>query len=77
MGQPEAGDEWENRRFCLLGGQYGTPPAAHDYIKSGLTPAVDLLADDNPEFVCGFKQANKQDDRRGGHSPKTPTPPAT
>lgn len=51
--------------------------AARDFIKSDLLPAVMLLADDDPEFVRAFKQANKQDDRRGGQSPQTPTPPAT
>ena len=50
----------------------GILKAARDYIKSDLLPAVGLLADDNPEFVKGFKQANKQDDRRGGQSPRQP-----
>ena len=48
---------------------------ARDYIKSDLTPAVDLLAGENDEFVRGFRQANKQDDRRGGQSPRPPQPP--
>ena len=47
---------------------------ARDYIKNDLAPAVGLLADDNPEFVKGFKQANRQDDRRGGRSTRKPQP---
>ena len=50
---------------------------ARDFIKSDLLPAVMLLADDDADFVKAFKQANKQDDRRGGQSPKTPKPPTT
>ncbi len=52
--------------------------AARDYVKNELAPAVGLLADDNSEFVKGFKQANKQDDRRGGQSsrPAQPDQPA-
>lgn len=52
--------------------------AARDYVKNDLLPAVGLLADDNPEFVRGFRQANRQDDRRGGQSarPAQPNPPA-
>lgn len=51
-----------------------TLKAARDYMKSDLLPAVGLLADDNPTFVKGFKQANRQDDRRGGQSPRKPKP---
>lgn len=51
-----------------------TLKAARDYIKSDLLPAVNLLAEDNPDFVKGFKQANKQDDRRGGQKPRKPKP---
>ena len=46
------------------------------FIKKPLQKAVNLLHDKNPGFVSGFKQANRTDDRRGGHaSPGTPTPP--
>ncbi len=58
-----------------LGDQVGdTLRAARDYIKTDLLPAVGLLADDNPAFVKGFKQANQQDDRRGGQAPRPPQP---
>ena len=53
-----------------------TLKAARDYIKTDLLPAVSLLADDDAEFVKGFRQANKQDDRRGGQAPRKPKPGA-
>ena len=66
----EARDEAKN-----LGETVATTlKAVRDYIKTELLPAVGLLADDNPEFVKGFKQANKQDDRRGGQAPRKPKP---
>lgn len=46
--------------------------AGRNYIKTDLLPAVGLLADDNETFVKGFKQANRQDDRRGGQKPRKP-----
>ncbi|KAA9325526.1 hypothetical protein F0P96_19535 [Hymenobacter busanensis] len=36
-----------------------------EYVGDDLASAVGLLADTNPEFVRGFKQANKTDDRPG------------
>lgn len=67
------------RAVKLLTGQFGAvagaPRAARYYVKQELLPAVGLLADDNPEFVKSFKQANRQDDRRGGQSPRPAQPP--
>lgn len=46
------------------------------FVKKPLLKAVSLLHDKNPGFVAGFKQANRTDDRRGGHaSPSPVTPP--
>ena len=55
----------------------GSYRAARDYLKSDLAPAVDLLADDNPEFVRGFsKPTSRTTAAAANHlNPLSPPPP--
>ena len=46
------------------------------FVKRPLTKAVRLLHDKNPDFGKGFRQANRTDDRRGGHAGPLPGPDA-
>jgi|GEM_PF-3029449 len=57
-----------------------------EFINDDLKTAVNLLAESHPEFVKGFRQANKTDDRKGkrqekkknktGNTPPAPEAPA-